>query len=280
VQTARVEAEVGTGHAVIEPDLDNPTAATLWVDGAAQSYVDLADPTNLLFEYIQHMAAVLETALPAGRVDVLHLGGGGCTLPRMIAATRPGSRQRVAEIDGALVELVRAALPLPPAYRVTISTADARTLLGRTRQRSLDAVVVDVFTAARVPAALTTAEFFTIASRALRPGGVLVFNLVDGHRLAFARALVATARSSFAEVALAAEPGVWRGRRYSNLVLAATTGSLPIAELSRRLASGPFPARLVHGVDLGRFAERATIIIDATAVDSPAPPPRAHGLRG
>jgi hypothetical protein len=64
------------------------------------------------------------------------------------------------------------------------------------------------------------------------------------------------------------------------MVLTATNESLPVADLTRRLASGPFPARLVHGAELARFAERATVITDATATDSPAPPPRALGLPG
>lgn len=274
----RVTAEVAGGTAVLEPDPQAGAAATLWVDGAAQSHVDLADPENLVFEYIQHMAAVLDGVLPPGRVTAVHLGGAGCTLPRYLAATRPGSRQRVAETDGPLVELVRAELPIPPGAHIRISTVDGRDLiekLARTEPNAADVVVIDVFTHAHVPAHLTTAEFFTVVAQVLRPSGVVVHNLVDGRDLAYARAVAATARSVFADVALSAEPAVWRGRRYANLVLTASASTLPIPALTRRLAGGMFPARLVHGAELARFSAGARIATDAEPLQSPALPPNA-----
>ena len=275
----RVEAIVDTGRAVIEPDRDRPSAATLWVDGTPQSHVDLADPTYLVFEYVQHIAAALDVALPSGKAAVLHLGGGALTLPRYLAATRPGSVQRVVEIDAALIELVRAELPLAPAHQIRISTGDARDALDQQRAGSVDAVVADVFAAARVPARLTTVEFFAACGAALRPGGVLVYNFVDGHRLRFARRLIASVAAQFRDVTVAAEPGVWRGRRFSNLVLIASQAELPVRELTRRLAGGPFQARLEHGAALAAFVGSAAALTDATAEDSPAPPPRAFDLR-
>ena len=45
-------------------------------------------------------------------LDAVFLGGGGFTLPRYLAATRPGSRSRVLEVDATLVELARERLGL------------------------------------------------------------------------------------------------------------------------------------------------------------------------
>ena len=87
----RVEA-VGSGLAELVPDPDRPTAWTLLLDGAPQSHVDLADPTHLEFEYVRRMAAAIDLIAPPGQpLRVLHLGGGALTLPRYVAATRPGS---------------------------------------------------------------------------------------------------------------------------------------------------------------------------------------------
>ena len=47
---------------------------------------------------MQAFADVLD-ALPAGPLAVTHVGGGGCTLARYLAATRPGSSQIVLEPD-------------------------------------------------------------------------------------------------------------------------------------------------------------------------------------
>ena len=46
----------------------------------------------------------LTEAVPA---DVVHLGGGGFTMPRYLAATRPGTRSTVLEIDPGVVALGR-----------------------------------------------------------------------------------------------------------------------------------------------------------------------------
>jgi len=55
--------------------------------------------------------------------------------------------------------------------------------------------------------------------------------------------------------------------------------ALPLAALARRTAADPFPARLVHGGDLGRFAAGAKPITDAQARPSPAPPPGVFAVR-
>jgi spermidine synthase len=65
-------------------------------------------------------------------------------------------------------------------------------------------------------------------------------------------------------IALIAEPGVLRGRRTGNLVLLASTAALPLEDLSRRVAADPFPARVVAGADLSRFAAGAAPVTDAS----------------
>ena len=97
-------------------------------------------------------------------------------------------------------------------------------------------------------------------------------NVADGPPLAHARARAATLRAEFGQVCLLADPGVLRGRRFGNLVLAASRRELPVAGLARRAAADPFPARVVHGAGLTRFAAGARPVTDATARPSPAPP--------
>ena len=61
-----------------------------------------------------------------------------------------------------------------------------------------------------------------------------------------------------------AEPGVLRGRRRGNLVIFGSDQALPEAALRRAAASDPFPARVVTGDELRRFASGAPVITDAT----------------
>lgn len=269
----RVTATVETGTAQLEPDPDRPGAATLWVGGVPHSYVDLADPTHLSFEYVRQIGDVIDVAFePGRRIAALHLGGGGLTLARYVAATRPGSTQRAVELDGGLVALVRAELPVAPSDRIKITTADARAALARQRPGLLDLVVVDVFADGQVPSDLVTVEAASEIAAVLAPGGVVVINIVDGKPLRFAREAAATIGARLAHVALLAEPSIWRGRRFGNLVLVASAHPLPLDALRRRLSGGTWPARLVAGSELADLVAGAVPRTDAAGGSTPRPP--------
>ena len=270
--------EVGGGTAELLADADRPGSWELLLDGVPQSHVDLADPAHLEFEYVRRIGHVLDLAAEPGTpLDVVHLGGGALTLARYVAVTRPGSRQRVVELDQALTDLVRTALPLPRAARVRVRADDARAGLATLPDGSADAVVVDVFAGARTPAHLTTVEFATDVARVLRPGGVTAWNVSDGPPLRFARAQTATLRAVFAHVALLAEPGTLRGRRFGNTVAVASDAELPVAGLTRRCAGDPMPSRVVAGEDLRTFVGQAVPVRDGAAEPSPQPPAGVFG---
>ncbi|MFC8984046.1 spermidine synthase [Streptomyces sp. NPDC014603] len=274
-----VTRAVDHGTAKLMPDVDRERAWLLTVDGAPQSYVDLDDPGHLEFEYARRLGHVLDTLDGPGRpLDAVHLGGGALTLPRYLAVTRPGSRQQVVEADGALLDLVTAHLPLPADCDVTLHTADARAWLEAAPADSADVIVADVFGGSRVPAHLTTAAYADEVARVLREGGVYVANLADGAPFDFLRSQLATFATCFEELALVAEPGVLRGRRFGNALLIAAHHPLDTAALARRTAADAFPARVEHGVALRRFVAGARPVRDEDAVPSPEPPAGAFGI--
>ncbi|UWF77852.1 MULTISPECIES: spermidine synthase [Microbacterium] len=247
----------------------------LIVDGTPQSHVDLDDPTHLHFEYIVRMGAVIDQLGEPGQpLTAVHLGAGALTLPRYIEATRPGSRQQVIELEAPLVQLVREELPLPRGAAIRTRIGDAREGLKRlppALKGRCDLVVSDVYSGARTPAHLTSVEFYRELSALLAPPGVLLVNVADGPGLAFARRQVATVAAVFSDVALLADTQVLKGRRFGNLVIAASATSLPTAWLPRMLAAGPHPAKIAQGDEIAAFAEGARIVTDADAVDSPRP---------
>ena len=122
-----VRADVASGVAELVADPGRPRAWTLQVDGIPQSHVDLDDPRYLEFEYMRRLGHLADLAAPAGEpLRVLHLGGGGLTLARYVAATRPGSGQLAVDSDPALVDLVRRLLPLDqPGRRAAAGRAGA-----------------------------------------------------------------------------------------------------------------------------------------------------------
>lgn len=265
---------VDGGLAELLPDRDRARAWTLLIDGAPQSHVDLDDPSYLSFEYQRRLGHVIDLVAPPGRpVQVVHLGGGALSLARYTAATRPRSTQQVVERDAALVQLVRRELPLDPNARIRVRSVDAREGLAKVPDGWADLVIADVFSGARTPAHLTSAEFVTEVRRTVKDTGIYAANLADGPPLAHLRGQIATVASVFPEFALVADPTVLRGKRFGNAVLVASGRPLPIAELTRRAASDPHPARVEHGRELLDFTGGAAPVTDAVAVASPAPPP-------
>ena len=101
---APCDAETVYHCARVEQDDARPSGRVLRLERLRHSYVDLQDPTYLEFDYTRWMGDAIG-AMPGGPLDAVFIGGGGFTLPRYIAATRPGSRSRVLEVDGDLVEL-------------------------------------------------------------------------------------------------------------------------------------------------------------------------------
>lgn len=178
------------------------------------------------------------------------------------------------ELEPALVELVRSALPLPRGASIRVRHGDARAGLARLPvglRGTVDLLIVDVFAGARTPAHVTSVEFYRECSAFLAPGGVLLANVADGGALAFARGQAATLSAVFADVAVLAESAVLRGRRYGNFVLVGSNRALPLDWMPRLLAGGPHPAAVVRDRELRDWIAGAPLVVDATAVPSPPP---------
>ena len=268
----RADDELGPTRPRIEliADDEHPGGTMLVMDDVRQSYVDIDDPTYLDFEYIQYFASVLAT-LPDGPLAVTHIGGGGLTMPRYLQASRPGSPQIVLEPDTELTELVRSRLPLPRLHRIRIRAQDGRAGITGLADASADVVVLDAYANGRVPAALTTVEFFTDVSRVLKPNGLLLANLVDEPGLRYIARVLAGLRSVFGELALVSSSDVLKGRRFGNVVLAASSTPLDTDEIRRQIARQPFPAGVRDGRQLAAKYGTARPWTDAESSLSPEP---------
>jgi spermidine synthase len=207
---------------------------TLLLDGHEAGQVDLADPRRLGFAYMRRIADVLDALrAPGAALDVVHLGGGAFALPRYLAATRPGSRQEVHELDPGVVALAREHLGLRLSPRLRVRVGDAAHLLPARPARSADVVIGDAFDGPDVPAALATPAFLAEVRRVLRPAGVYVLNVIDVPPLEAARAHATALAERFPRLAAIAPPGVLRARAPGNLVLVASAAALPLDRLQR-----------------------------------------------
>lgn len=216
------------------------------VDGRDQSFVDLADPTRLVFDYVRRIGDVLDALAPEGvPIRVVHVGGAGLTLPRYVAATRPTSAQVVLEPDEDLTARVRDELPLPRRSGIKVRTADGAGGIAALRDAFTDVVVVDAYRDGQVPGELLEVEHLLDVARVLAPGGCYLLNLADAAPFALTRDTVAGLREVFGSLVVSAEPATLKGRRPGNLLITAGRGAVPLAALRRRAASSPAPYQVL-----------------------------------
>src|SRR5581483_10616620 len=111
------------GELLAERDPRRPSGRLLRHGDMEASYVDLADPSHLEFDYMRWMRIVLRAARAR---RVLHIGGGACALPRALAAEDPGGRQEVCESDAGVLAVAREHLGLRRAPGLRVRHAEGR----------------------------------------------------------------------------------------------------------------------------------------------------------
>lgn len=232
-------------------DPARPSGRTLVLDNLNHSYVDLDDPTFLQFRYTQLFGLVVDAALD-GPVDAIHIGGGGFTFPRWLAATRPGSTSTVLELDEEVLEIARAQLGLVTGPDLEVRTGDARLGIVDQPTDAFDLAVGDAFGGLSVPWHLTTVEMVREVERVLRDGGLYVLNVIDGGPRDLVRAELATLASVFDEVAVIVPPG----RPDGNHVLVASDRIFPMPSLD------PDDGEVLRGTELERFVGDARPLRD------------------
>lgn len=264
--------------ATVEPDPRRDGGRTLVLDGLRHSFVDLDDPQHLEFRYTQRIADVL-AQLPAGPLDVLHLGLGGGSIPRHLAAVRPGSTGAVLEVDPEIARIGRARLGLGEVPDLDVRVGDARTEIAELPDDAYDVVVGDAFGSLAVPWHLTTTEMVAEVRRVLRPGGVYALNVIDHPPLDLARAETATLAAAFEHVAVLAPASALAGDTGGNLVLVGSDVPFSTTDLAARAAARGEPGSVHTGAVVREFAGGAQVLTDDDApVDqllTPYRPPRA-----
>lgn len=249
---------------VIEDD-ERRGGRVLVLDTLRHSYVDLDDPTYLEFDYTKVFADVLAASAPSGPLDVLHVGGGGFTLPRYLRAVRPESSSLVFEIDPGLVGLAKDRLGLTTGPDLQVRVGDARLLVAGAPKATYDVVVGDAFGGLAVPWHLTTVEFARSLRATLRPGGTYVLNLIDFPPLRFARAEVATLLEVFPHVVVISPPELTSNEQGGNVVVAASDSPLDPAAIAARITARGGDEEVLAGAAVTGFASGATVLTDEYA---------------
>jgi MFS family permease len=238
--------------ASVEVDGDRPGGRVLVLDDLRHSYVDLDDPTHLEFRYARLFGAAIDALLADAPLDALHIGGGGFTFPRWLAATRPGSTSTVLELDPEILRLAEDELALRPGPALRVRTGDARTNIVEEPTAAYDLVIGDAFGGLSVPWHLTTSELVAEVARTLRPDGVYLVNAIDGGPRDFVRAELATFAEHFAHVAVITPPG----SAFGNHVLVGSGAPIDLGPVD------PADGTPVTGAALDRFIGGAEALTD------------------
>ncbi len=182
-------------------------------------------------------------------------------MPRHLTAERPGTTNRVLELDPAIVRVNRDILGLTlDEPELSIRVGDARVGLRDEPAGRYDVVLSDVFAARAVPWHLVTLEAIGEVRRTMTPDGIYVANVIDGGELRLLGAYVATLREVFGQVAIAwivVDGGV------SGNVIVAAGDQLPVdaiaGSLERDLSD---PARLATEEEIAAIVDGAPLLTD------------------
>ncbi|APX34466.1 hypothetical protein BH708_19095 [Brachybacterium sp. P6-10-X1] len=259
---------ISTGTARLT--LENDGSVLLEVNGVPSSQLH-PDPEHLVFEYMRWMLIAIDAHLgpvepgpSAGgrsRPQLAHLGGGGCSLPRAIAAGRPRSRQIVVELDELLVDQVRVWFDLPRSPQLRLRIDDALGALTSWREDRFDVLVRDVFAGATTPPPLISREAAEHAARVLKPGGLYLANCAAPAGTGLMADEVATLSTVFAHVGVIAEPAHLSGKRRGNCVLLASDGPLPEG-IDRGLRSDAVSVRLAQPSQVQALARAGRVLTE------------------
>jgi hypothetical protein len=235
------------GELSVERDPARPSGRLLRDGAMDASYVDLADPLHLEFDYLRWMRIVLRAARAR---RVLHVGGGACTLARALAAADPRGRQEVCEIDPDMLQIARDHLGLRRVPGLRVRRAEGRAHVAAQRDAGWDAIVIDAYVGAAVPRRLVTLQALADVRRV---APLALINVVDNRAGHLVRAVAAGLAGAY--------PHVWAlGGRGGNTVVAGCVADLDTARIAAAAAADPSPARLTPPAELAaRLATAAPL---------------------
>lgn len=223
----------------------------LYLDETESSFIDLADPAYLDFEYHQHMDAAVKVLLGEDLpLNAVHLGGAACALARAWDATHPGSAQLAVEIDAKLAAYVRQWFDLPRSPRLRIRIDDAVVAAPSLKAEFWDVVVRDIFSGGTVPDSVCTPEFMHSCMNALKSEGLFLINAASAPTSQVQAQFAALAQIS--DFLVISDAAVARGKRRGNLVLVARKTGFSAEDfdcLSRAVRKLPLPAQLYRHSD-------------------------------
>jgi spermidine synthase len=198
-------------------------------DASLQSGMPVGKPFGTAFTYTDffHLAFAYD---PNAR-EILHIGLGGASSIKRMWHDFPDVQLQAVEIDPVVADVAHKYFALPRDRRIKVAVEDGRRYL-RTHPKKWDAIVIDAFYSDSVPFHMTTQEFLELAHSRLKPGGLILTNVIgslrgDGSELF--RSFFRTYSTVFPTVRVhpVKESGLENDFALRNLIVVATDGAAP-----------------------------------------------------
>lgn len=162
---------------------DGKLAEAMILDNLIHSINVLDDPKHLDYEYLGiYDEFVRWRAMQQGSLRTLFIGGGGYTYPRYLETMHPEAQIDVVEIDPEITKVVHDHLGVPRNTRIRSFNEDGRWFVMNSPDKGkYDFIFGDAFNDISIPYHLTTREFAGQMAALLKPGGILLANLIDSY---------------------------------------------------------------------------------------------------
>lgn len=240
-------------------DLDNTRVLAL--DHLVHSYVNMEDPTDLVYAYEIIYSDLTAALAPAESWGAFFIGGGGYTFPRYVEVVYPEAWVDVSEIDPAVTLAAHEALGLPYDTRINSWNMDARNFV-TDQARAIAAgeaepyhfIYGDAFNDLGVPYHLTTKGFNDALTQIMTPDGVYLINVIDVYRPDFGNfigAVVGTLNQTFPYVYLFSGEADGTSNERDTFVVVSSRAALPRERLARQI--NPHSGTLFAWIEDGAY---------------------------
>jgi len=187
-----------------------------------QTGMSKRNPTDHLFNYTRLIDGAALFFKPHAS-DFLLIGLGGGSIPKAMLANREGIFIDAIEIDPEVIRVAYEYFDMPNHPNLRATAMDGRMFL-QNADRKYDVVMLDAYNSLFIPHHLTTLEFFNELSGCLKPGGVVILNVVsslEGDCSIFFKSLLNTITQVFPEWCLFLAESV-DDAELNNLILVAS----------------------------------------------------------
>ena len=172
--------------------------------GARQTIAKPGHPEYLGFAYTKVAFVGLALAEEPKRMMIVGVGGG--TMPMFLRHYYPKAVIDSVDIDPDVVHVAKTYFGLREDERLKTHVGDGRAFVENTRE-PYDIVFLDAFGTRNVPPHLTTVEFMRAVRRAVKPTGVVVWNIWGRVSNPLYDSMVRTYQEIFDQIILLDVPG-------------------------------------------------------------------------